>query len=148
MTSGGASVAAGTLFSSLGHRYSMPAAYSSPDAPPEEQAYSHAVEANGFLFTAGQVPMTPDGDLVEGGVEAKTRQIMRNHESILAEADLGFDDVVKTTAYFTDIDDFEPMDETYADYFDGDYPARDVVEVESLPAGASIELVIVAACED
>lgn len=122
--------------------------HSSPDAPPEEQAYSHAVEANGFLFTAGQVPMRPSGDLVEGSVAERTHQIMRNHRAILETAGLGFEDVVKATAYFTDIEEFEPMDEVYAEYFDEHYPARDVVEVEALPAGASIELVLVAATDD
>lgn len=126
----------------------MPKTHSSPDAPPEEQAYSHAVEANGFLFTAGQVPMTPAGDLVDGSVTEKTHQIMQNLAAILAEADLEFADVVKTTAYFTDVDDFAEMDGAYAEYFDGDYPARDVIEVEALPAGASIELVVVAALPD
>lgn len=123
----------------------MPESYSSADAPAEQQAYSHAVEANGFLFTAGQVPMSPDGELVDGTVAEKTHQIMANLESILAAGNAGFEDVVKTTAYFTDIDDFEPMDEVYAEYFDDGYPARDVIQVEALPAGASIELVMVAA---
>lgn len=123
----------------------MPRFHSSPTAPPEQQAYSHGVEANGFLFTAGQVPMTPDGELVEGGVAEKTHRIMQNLEAILAEGDCGFGDVVKTTAYFTDIGDFSAMDEAYADYFEGEYPARDVVEVEALPAGATIELVMVVA---
>lgn len=118
--------------------------HSSSDAPPEEQAYSHASQANGFLFTAGQVPMTRSGDLVEGSVTEKTHQIMQNLEAILAEAGLGFEDVVKTTAYFTDIGDFEELDAAYAEYFDGDYPARDVIEVEALPAGATVELVMVA----
>jgi 2-iminobutanoate/2-iminopropanoate deaminase len=121
----------------------VPQFHSSPAAPPEEQAYSHGVEANGFLFTAGQVPMTPDGDLVEGSVAEKTHRIMRNLEAILAEADSGLDDVVKTTAYFTDIEDFGEMDEAYAEYFEEEYPARDVIEVEALPAGATIELVMV-----
>ncbi len=118
--------------------------HSSANAPAEEQAYSHAVEANGFVFTAGQVPMTPDGELLDGDVAEKTEQIMANLGAILDEAGVGFEDVVKTTAYFTDIDDFEPMDDVYAEYFDGAYPARDVVEVEALPGGASIELVMVA----
>jgi reactive intermediate/imine deaminase len=125
----------------------MVRAYSSPDAPPEEQAYSHGMAANGFLFTAGQVPMTPSGDLVEGPVAAKTHQIMENLEAILGEADLSFADVVKTTAYFTDVGDFEEMDAAYAEYFDGAYPARDVIEVEALPAGATIELVMVGALD-
>jgi 2-iminobutanoate/2-iminopropanoate deaminase len=125
----------------------MPFAHSASDAPPEQQAYSHAVEANGFVFTAGQVPMTADGDLVDGTVAEKTHQIMENLEAILAEAGATFDDVVKTTAYFTDVDDFPEMDDAYAEYFETDYPARDVVEVEALPADASIELVMVAALD-
>lgn len=125
----------------------MVRAHSSPDAPPEEQAYSHGVEANGFLFTAGQVPMTPSGELVEGSVTAKTHQIMENLEAILAEADLAFEDVVKTTAYFTDVEDFDEMDTAYAEYFEGPYPARDVIEVQALPAGATMELVMVAALD-
>lgn len=125
----------------------MPRFHSAPAAPPEEQAYSHAVEANGFLFTAGQVPMTPGGELLEGSVPEKTRRIMDNLEAILAKADRGFDDVVKTTAYFTDVDDFPAMDEAYAEYFEGEYPARDVIEVEALPASATIELVMTAATE-
>jgi 2-iminobutanoate/2-iminopropanoate deaminase len=88
--------------------------------------------------------MTRSGDLVEGSVTEKTHQIMQNLEAILAEAGLGFEDVVKTTAYFTDIGDFEELDAAYAEYFDGDYPARDVIEVEALPAGATVELVMVA----
>ena len=104
--------------------------HSSPDAPPEEQAYSHGVAANGFLFTAGQVPMTPEGELVEGSAAERTDRIMQNIGAILAETGLGFEDVVKTTAYFDD-----------------GYPARDVVEVADLPAGATIELVAVAATE-
>lgn len=122
-------------------------AHSSPEAPPEEQAYSHGVEANGFFFTAGQVPMTPDKELVDGSVTEKTDQIMQNLEAILSEADLGFADVVKTTAYFTDIDDFAEMDDAYAEHFDGNYPARDVIEVGSLPAGATMELVMIATIE-
>lgn len=122
----------------------MTRVHSSPDAPPERQAYSHAVESNGFLFTAGQVPMTGDGELVDGTVTERTNQIMENLTAILAEADLGFADVVKTTAYFTDIDDFSEMDEAYAEYFTGGYPARDVIEVEALPGNATIELVMVA----
>ena len=126
----------------------MPRTHSSPDAPPEEQAYSHAVEANGFLFTAGQVPMRPSGDLVEGSVTERTHQIMQNHQAILETAGRGFEDVVKATAYFTDIEEFEPMDEVYAEYFKDHYPARDVIEVEALPADASIELVLVATADD
>jgi 2-iminobutanoate/2-iminopropanoate deaminase len=134
-----------TFLSRLRVAPTVPQFHSAPAAPPEEQAYSHAVEANGFLFTAGQIPMTPSGNLLEGSVAEKTRRIMANLETILAETDRGFEDVVKTTAYFTDIEDFPEMDETYATYFEGAYPARDVVEVDALPAGASIELVMTAA---
>ncbi len=88
--------------------------------------------------------MSPSGELVEGSVAAKTHQIMENLEAILGEADLTLNDVVKTTAYFTDIEDFEEMDDAYAEYFDGEYPARDVIEVQALPATATMELVMVA----
>lgn len=137
------SVSVRTLLIRLRDSSTVPQFHSSPAAPPEEQAYSHGVEANGFLFTAGQVPMTPGGDLVEGSVAEKTHRIMRNLEAILAEADRGFGDVVKTTAYFTDVGDFAEMDDAYAEYFEEGYPARDVIEVEALPAGATIELVMV-----
>jgi reactive intermediate/imine deaminase len=126
----------------------MRQSYSSPDAPAEQEAYSHASEANGFVFTAGQVPMRPDGSLVEGDVTEKTHQIMRNLESILAETGTGFEDVVRVTAYFTDIDDFHEMDAAYAEYFDDNPPARDVIEVRDLPAGAEIELVMTAALDE
>jgi reactive intermediate/imine deaminase len=125
----------------------MRQAYSSPDAPTEQEAYTHAVEAQGFVFTAGQVPMTSDGTLVDGTVAEKTHQIMSNLEAILAEAGTGFEDVVRTTAYFTDIDDFGEMDDAYAEYFDSTPPARDVIQVEALPGGAEIELVMVASLE-
>jgi reactive intermediate/imine deaminase len=125
----------------------MSQSYSSPDAPAEEEAYTHATKANDFVFTAGQVPMTPDGTLVEGSVSEKTHQIMSNLEAILREAGTGFDNVVRTTAYFTDIDDFPEMDDAYAEYFDGTPPARDVIEVQALPAEAEIELVMTAAVD-
>jgi 2-iminobutanoate/2-iminopropanoate deaminase len=125
----------------------MHRAVSSGGAPPEEQAYSHAVEANGFVFTAGQIHVTPDGEYVDGSVAERTHQIMRNLRSILKDAGTGFENVVKTTAYFTDVDDFPEMDGAYEEYFDGTLPARDVIEVRALPEGATIELVMVATTE-
>ncbi|WP_276259066.1 Rid family detoxifying hydrolase [Haloglomus litoreum] len=119
-------------------------AVSTSGAPPEEQAYSHATVANGFVFTAGQIPVTPDGTPVEGSVAEQTRQVMENLGAILAEAGTGFEHVVRTTAYFRDVDDFPAMDEVYAEYFEGPPPARDVVEVRDLPEGAALELVMVA----
>jgi len=125
----------------------MHQSYSAPNAPPEEQAYSHAVKSQGFVFTAGQVPITPDGEMLEGSVTEQTHQVMQNLETILAEAGADFDDVVRATAYFTDIDDFPEMDEAYAEYFDGTPPARDVVEVSGLPEGAPLEVVMTASLE-
>ncbi|RQG94916.1 RidA family protein [Natrarchaeobius chitinivorans] len=125
----------------------MQKTYSSPNAPPEEQAYSHAATSQGFVFTAGQVPVTPDGEMIDGNVTEQTHQIMENLEAILREAGATFDDVVRVTAYFSDIDDFEEMDEAYAEYFDGEYPARDVIEVANLPEGANMELVMIASLE-
>lgn len=118
---------------------------STSGAPPEEQAYSHATVANGFVFTAGQIAVTPDGEKVEGSIHEQTRQCLQNLEQILEAADSGLEHVVRTTAYFTDLDDFPEMDEAYAQFFDSDeFPARDVIEVSNLPEGADLELVMTA----
>lgn len=85
--------------------------------------------------------------MIEGSVTEQTHQIMQNLEGILREAGATFDDVVRVTAYFQDIEDFEEMDEAYAEYFDGEYPARDVIEVSNLPEGANMELVMIASTD-
>lgn len=116
-----------------------------PDAPAALGPYSHAVSANGFLFTAGQVGIVPgSGALAEGGVEAQTRQVMENIGAVLSAAGTGFDRVVKTTIFLAGMDDFATVNGIYAQYFPQDPPARSTVAVAGLPLGALVEIETVA----
>ena len=116
-----------------------------PDAPAALGPYSHAVSANGFLFTAGQVGIVPgSGALAEGGVEAQTRQVMENIGAVLRAAGTGFDRVVKTTIFLAGMDDFATVNGIYAQYFPQDPPARSTVAVAGLPLGALVEIETVA----
>lgn len=116
-----------------------------PDAPAALGPYSHAVSANGFVFTAGQVGIVPgSGALAEGGVEAQTRQVMENIGAVLRAAGTGFDRVVKTTIFLAGMDDFATVNGIYAQYFPQDPPARSTVAVAGLPLGALVEIETVA----
>jgi 2-iminobutanoate/2-iminopropanoate deaminase len=115
------------------------------NAPKAIGPYSQAVVENGFLFTAGQVPLDPaTGKLVEGGLEASAERVFDNLEAILAEAGLGFGDVVKATVYLTRAEDFAPMNAVYARRFGSHRPARSTVIVAALPAGAPLEIDFIA----
>lgn len=117
---------------------------STKEAPAAVGAYSQAIRANGLVFTAGQIPLTPDGNLLEGTIEEQTRQCLDNVEAILEEAGTGLDNVVKVTVFLDDIDDFDEMNETYSTYFDEDPPARSAVEAGNLPKGVGLEIEAVA----
>ncbi len=120
-------------------------AVESPDAPKAIGPYSQAIIANGFIFTAGQVGSDPKtGTLVEGGIEAQTEQVLRNIEAVLKAAGSSFEDVVKTTVFLTDINDFAKMNEIYAKRFKAPFPARSTVQVAKLPRDAKIEIEAVA----
>jgi 2-iminobutanoate/2-iminopropanoate deaminase len=108
--------------------------------------YNQAIESAGFLFCAGQLGLDPEsGELVGGGVADQTRRALENVRAILAAAGAGFDDVVKSTVFLTDLDDFAAMNEVYREYFTSDPPARTTIQVAALPAGAIVELEVVAA---
>jgi 2-iminobutanoate/2-iminopropanoate deaminase len=108
--------------------------------------YNQAVQAGGFVFCAGQVGLDPDsGSLVDGGIEAQTRRALDNVEAVLAGAGLTLDAVVKTTVFVTDLGDFAAMNAVYGEYFTDDPPARSTVQVAALPAGAAVEIEVVAA---
>ena len=110
-------------------------------APAAVGPYSQAVGVPGLLFTSGQIPLDPaTGALVAGGIQEQTHQVFRNIQAVLEKAGLTFDNVVKTTVFLTDIGDFAAMNEVYAQYFKGDYPARSAVEVGNLPKGAKVEI--------
>jgi 2-iminobutanoate/2-iminopropanoate deaminase len=114
-------------------------------APAAIGPYSQAVLAGNLLFCSGQIPLDPStGSLVAGGVREQAEQVMKNIAAVLAEAGPGFDNVVKTTIYLTDINDFSVVNEVYANYFGTHKPARSTVAVKSLPRNALIEIEVVA----
>lgn len=113
----------------------------SKQAPTAIGPYSQAIKANGFLFVSGQLPADKDsGNIVEGGIEAQTRQSLENIKAILMAAGSSFDAVVKTTVYLKNMDDFSAMNTVYATYFTHDCPARACVQVAKLPKDAMVEI--------
>ncbi|MFQ5701764.1 MAG: Rid family detoxifying hydrolase [Acidobacteriota bacterium] len=114
-------------------------------APEAIGPYSQAVAAGGLIFLSGQIPIDPArGVLVEGGIEAQTDRVMRNLAAVLEAAGAALSDVVKTTVYLADLQDFEAMNRTYAGFFDQEPPARATVEVSRLPKGTRLEIEAVA----
>lgn len=115
------------------------------DAPAAVGAYSQGTTNGELVFTAGQIPLTPDGELLDDEpIAEQTRQSLDNVVAILDEAGATPDDVLKVTVFLADIDDFEAMNETYASYFDEEPPARSAVEVGNLPKGAGVEIEAIA----
>jgi len=118
---------------------------STDDAPAPMGAYSQATETDDLVFTAGQMAVTPAGDLrTDAAVDVQTRRTLENLEAILHEAGVGMDDVLKTTVYLADIDDFDAMNEAYEAFFEGDPPARSAFAVDALYGGAGVEIEAVA----
>ncbi|MFB6284027.1 MAG: RidA family protein [Halobacteria archaeon] len=117
---------------------------STDEAPAAVGAYSQAVKANGFVFTAGQIPFTPDGEKVGGDIAEQAEQALENLEAVLEEAGSSLEDVVKVTVFLDDIGDFEDMNSTYAGFFEGEPPARSAVEAGGLPKGVGVEIEAVA----
>jgi 2-iminobutanoate/2-iminopropanoate deaminase len=114
-------------------------------APAAVGPYSQATRANGFLFAAGQIPLSPaDGRLMEGGVKEQTRQVLENLKAILEAGGADLSSVMKTTVFLQDMDDFVEMNEVYATYFTDNPPARSTIEVARLPMGAQVEIEAVA----
>jgi reactive intermediate/imine deaminase len=121
---------------------------STTDAPDAVGAYSQATTNGSLVFTAGQIPMTPDGDLLDDEpIAMQAEQALSNVEAVLASEGLGMSDVLKVTVYLDDIDDFEAMNDTYAGFFDEEPPARSAVEVASLPKGVGVEIEAIATSE-
>lgn len=116
-----------------------------PSAPESLAPYSPAAEAGGFVFLSGQVGLDPETGERAADTEAQARQVMSNIGAVLADLGLGFDDIVKTTIFLADIDDFGIVNEVYASHYDGDYPARTTVQAGALPAGFLVEIEVVAA---
>lgn len=116
------------------------------EAPAAIGPYSQAIEVNGFVFASGQIPIDPaTGAFVEGGIQEQTRQALANAQNILRAAGTDLSHVVKTTVYLSDIANFVPMNEIYAQFFTEPYPARSAVAVKDLPKGALVEIEVLAA---
>ncbi|SDM47492.1 RidA family protein [Sediminibacillus halophilus] len=116
-------------------------------APQAIGPYSQAIEAGGFVFVSGQIPIDPaTGEVVEG-IEQQTNQVMKNLQAVLEEADLTFANVAKFTIYLTSMDDFATVNEAYANYLSKPYPARATVEVNRLPKDVRIEMDVLAVTE-
>src|SRR5829696_6179442 len=123
----------------------MREAVSTPAAPAAIGAYSQAIKAGSLLFLSGQIPLDPaTGNLVEGGVEAQTRQVFTNIGEILKAAGVTFDAVVSATVYLADMNDFGKVNEIYATYFSSPAPARATVQVARLPRDCRVEIQVIA----
>ncbi len=121
---------------------------STDEAPAAVGAYSQATTNGDLLFTAGQIPLTPDGELRDDApVAEQTELALDNLTAVLAEGGAEPADVLKVTVFLDDIADFEEMNETYATYFDDEPPARSAVEAGALPKGVAVEIEAVAAVE-
>ena len=123
----------------------MKHAVSTPGAPRAIGPYSQAVRAGTLLFASGQIPTDPKtGAIVEGDISAQTRRVFENLAAVLKAANLSFKDVVKTTVFLADMDDFSAMNEVYGAYFSEPFPARATVQVARLPKDARVEIDLVA----
>jgi len=123
----------------------MKTAIASPNAPKAIGPYSQAVRAGQLVFLSGQVPLDPaTGNLVEGDIAAQTRRIFENLGAVLTAAGLSFANVVRTTVFLADMNDFAAMNQVYATYFQEPYPARSTVQVARLPKDARVEIDVIA----
>jgi len=114
------------------------------DAPAAIGPYSQAIEANGFVYTSGQIALMADGSMETRGVEQQTHQVMKNLFYVLEAAGAHFNDVIKTTIYLTDMNDFETVNNVYAHYFGTHKPARSTIAVKTLPKNALVEIECIA----
>ncbi|TSD63015.1 RidA family protein [Inquilinus sp. KBS0705] len=115
------------------------------NAPAPIGPYSQAVATGNLLFVSGQIPMDPaTGDIISTDIKAEAKQVMENLKAILTEANSGFDKIVKTTIFLTDMQAFAQVNEVYGSYFTTDFPARETVQVSGLPKGVNVEISVIA----
>ena len=115
-----------------------------PKAPSAIGPYSQAVVVNGMVYTSGQIALTPDGVMLENDVVLQTKQVLKNLEAVLQEARSSLQNVIKTTIFIADMDDFATINEIYAEAFGSHKPARSTVAVKTLPKNALVEIDAVA----
>jgi 2-iminobutanoate/2-iminopropanoate deaminase len=114
-------------------------------APAAIGPYSQAIKVGNLVYTSGQIPIDPaTGNFVEGGIKEQTRQSLTNIKAILEETGLSMNNVIKTTVFLADMNDFADMNSVYAEFFSEPYPTRSAVAVKTLPKGALVEIEVVA----
>lgn len=118
---------------------------STDKAPAAIGPYSQAIEVNGFVYASGQIPIIPETGELAQGIENQARQALTNVKSIMEAAGLTMANIVKTSVFIKDMNDFAKVNEIYATFFEGDYPARSCVEVARLPKDVLIEVEVIAA---
>ncbi len=117
----------------------------SSGAPTPIGPYSHAVKAGNTLYVSGQVAKdATTGEMIQHNIKAETQKVMENVGAILKEAEMDYSDIVKTTIFCTDLNDFAAINEVYGQFFDKHFPARETVQVVRLPLGANVEISVTA----
>ncbi|MBZ5203108.1 RidA family protein [Planomicrobium chinense] len=106
--------------------------------------YSQGVISGEMFYSSGQIPLTPSGEMVEGSIVEQAHQVFANLKAILAEAGSSLENVIKTTVFIKDMNDFAALNEVYASYFGDHKPARSTVEVARLPKDAKVEIEVIA----
>ena len=114
------------------------------EAPQAIGPYSQAVKSGGLLFLSGQIPLNKQGEMNDGDIEAKTKQVFKNIEAILASENLSLSHVIKVNIYLVDIANFDTVNQVMSSLFAAPYPARALVEVSALPKASEVEVEIVA----
>ncbi len=118
---------------------------STSNAPAAIGPYSQAIQVGNLVYTSGQIPINPlTGTVVEGGIKEQTQQSLQNVKAILQEAGLTMQNVIKTTVFMADMNDFADMNAVYAEFFSEPYPARSAVAVKTLPKGVMVEIEVIA----
>ncbi|MBR1450131.1 MAG: RidA family protein [Lachnospiraceae bacterium] len=114
-------------------------------APAAIGPYSQAIEAGGFVFASGQIPVDPATGNIPDGIEAQAKQALTNVKNLMEASGLSMDNIVKTSVFIKDMNDFAKVNEVYASFFESDFPARSCVEVARLPKDVLIEVEVIAA---
>lgn len=117
---------------------------STSHAPAAIGPYSQGIIVNNMFYSSGQIPLTLEGTMVEGGVKEQAHQVFRNLQAVLEEAGASLETVVKTTVFIQNMDDFAAINEVYGEYFSEHKPARSCVEVARLPKDALLEIEVIA----
>ena len=115
------------------------------DAPQAIGPYSQAITIDNLVFCSGQIPLTPSGTLAEGDIADQTRQVLTNLKALLAASGSSLQQVLKTTVFLADMNDFAAMNAVYAEFFSADPPARSTVQVSRLPRAVRVEIEAIAA---